>query len=348
MVIGFKGRLWSSFLAVSAGGPEYSLDFEAADRLFRPRMAADLRHTKADADYFASHWQEPNYDSGVFENHARLADPGVAEFMTELGNVALWMAPHRVHSAWDGGSFQLTFAGHGREGDGALVLHDGVVSPIAFLDALDRIASQVSSPGRLRVSLLLDSCHSGAFLTQVLASTLTDYSSRLVPWNLAAACMHDEFAYEDSSLGHGIYTYCSSVRSHSLGSQGALAVQANNAMGSSLSLAFGVSGCALITAGRQNPVEYYNGARHLGVCYRDFSVLSDSDTCMDVSEMRARLTKIRDEYSAVVAQLRPGFTGAVHLSDDDMRRSIREDLEFIRAHQLRAPGESRAGVGRPP
>jgi hypothetical protein len=121
-------------------------------------MAADLRYTTADVDYLEARFRDPNPDSSLEETHRRLRNPTDSEFFCALRDVGPWFSNFRLNSDWDGGSFMLCFAGHGREGDGALVLEDGPVTPKAFAGTLAGIACEVSSPGRLRVSAVLDSC----------------------------------------------------------------------------------------------------------------------------------------------------------------------------------------------
>jgi hypothetical protein len=71
LVVGFKRRKWLAFLTASASGPEFTPLLEERGYFVRTRMAADLRYTTADVDFLESHFQEPNYDSGVEEAHYR-------------------------------------------------------------------------------------------------------------------------------------------------------------------------------------------------------------------------------------------------------------------------------------
>lgn len=284
MSIGFKRRKWMAYLAVSASGPEFSPIFEQGGRFFRPRMAADLRYTTADVDFIESHFSAPHYDSGMEEYHQRLRNPTYKDFDQAFKNVRAWLEKHSNHPDWDGGGFQLCFAGHGRQEDGALVLADSVITPGGFMEKLMNIARNISMPGRLRVSAVLDSCHSGAFVTELLYGCLTKYNKLLVPFHVYASCMEDEFAWEESSLGHGLFTYCFSVREPSPSSIAAEAIQPDNSFGPSLAVAGGELGCSILTAGKQNPVIYWNGTGHLEVCNQSIN-LFEGDTCMDLSEI---------------------------------------------------------------
>ena len=329
MVVGYKRRNWLAFMSVSASGPEFSPLLENAGRSFRTRMAADLRYTTADVDFLESHFREPNYDSGIEETHHRLRNPTREQFFQALCDTGPWLGNSRNGPNWDGGGFMLCFAGHGRQGDGALVLEDGVITPKDLIDALVDIAREVSPPGRLRISAVLDSCHSGAFVTELLDSCFREHDNLLVPWMVFASCMEDEFAFEESGLGHGMFTYCFSVREPSPSSFAAEAIQPDNTFGPSLAIAGGELGCSLLTAGGQNPVVYYNGTGQLEVCGRDFDLFEGGEY-IGLEEMRTRLRRERDEVANVIRPARPNLRVRNTTStDEEMRAGIRETIEFL-------------------
>lgn len=329
MPIGYKRREWLAFLSVSASGPEFSAELERNGRFLRPRMAADLRYTTADADFLEAHFREPNYDSGVEEFHRRLRNPTRAQFFRALREIAAWFETFRDTPNWDGGGLQLCFAGHGRQGDGALVLADGVVTPEEYLSSVASIAGEVSHPGRLRISAVLDSCHSGAFITKVLGACFNGLSKLLIPFNLFASCMEDEFAWEESGLGHGLFTYCFSVQDAGLGSLAAQAIRPDNTFGPSLAIAKGELGCSLLTAGAQNPVLYWNGTGHLEVGGQDIDLFVDGRP-VDLDKVCTRLRRKRDEIVKVMSPMRPGVSWEGRLSDEEMRGSIRNTVQFVR------------------
>lgn len=65
------------------------------------------------------------------------------------------------------------FAGHGREGDGAVYCDDGaLLTPDELSETLAQEADLTNRAGRLLVSAVLDSCHSGAFTTGLLDACL--------------------------------------------------------------------------------------------------------------------------------------------------------------------------------
>lgn len=333
MAVGYKHCLWQAFLSISASGPEFSPDLEANGRFLRSRMAADLNYTTADVNHLERAFHHHDEDRPVRDElHLRLRNPSTDDVRTQISAIEPWLSKFKNDKDWDGGAIQLCFGGHGRETDGALVLPDGHITPHAFVDALVDIAKHVSPPGRLRVSVILDSCHSGAFVTTVLDLCFNRHHEWLVPFNLFAACMHDEFAWEESSLGHGLFTYCASVNQTTPTSLGAHALQPDNSIGPSLAIAGGEMGCALLTAGSQNPLGYWNGTGHLEVSRRDINLLENEDQCLSESEMRNRLVVLRNELRDILRPLRRDILSFEDgQTDDDMRNSIRKDLAFIQS-----------------
>ena len=329
MPVGYKHRKWMAYLLVSASGPEFSPIFEEGGRFFRCRMAADLRYTTADVDYLESHFKTPHYDSGDEEYHQRLRNPTCKQFFQALQNIQAWLKKFRAHPDWDGGGFELCFAGHGRQGDGALVLNDGLIKPDDFMHALTKISSKVSLPGRLRISAVLDSCHSGAFILELLNGCFHKHNKFLVPFDVFASCMDDEYSYEESGLGHGLFTYCISIRQPSLGSVAGTAIQPDNSFGPSLAIASGTLGCSLLTAGVQNPISYQLGGGLLDVCGQHIDLFEDGE-CISLETMCA---KLRSERYRIIKFIRPMRVdmkiGEGNASDEDMRDYLRNEIKII-------------------
>jgi hypothetical protein len=178
----------------------------------------------------------------------------------------------------------------------------------------------------------MDSCHSGAFIARVLDLCFNRFEDSLVPFNLFASCMHDEFAWEESSLGHGLFTYCMSVKQPSLASLAARAVQPDNSLGPSLAIAGGETGCALVTCGSQNPIVYWNGTGHLEVSGKGFDLFEATGNCPSAEAILGRLRVLRDDFREILRPLRgilPKFIDGQ--SDEEMRRQIQKDLAFLRS-----------------
>jgi hypothetical protein len=324
MPIGFKHRQWEAFVSVSASGPEFSKIFERNGYLLRTRMAADLDYTTADVDYFYEHFRVPEPDRPrTQDKHIRLVNPTRTEVLNGLSHAIGWLATFRDHEDWDGGALHFNYAGHGAEQDGALVLGKDVLSVEEFLKHIAPLAEKVSPPGRLRLSVVLDSCHSGYWVARILASCFHEFSEHLVPFNLFASCMHDEAAFEDSSLGHGLFTYCFSVRPNAIGAFGAQAILSNNQMGPSLSIATGERGCSLLSAGAQNPVAYCNGAGELEVAQSSFPIESSSGDFMQYSELVATLTRHREAVRNSSAGARPEIRVDYDADEERARQAVR-------------------------
>lgn len=332
MPVGYKHRWWQAFLSISASGPEFSPELEGGGRFLRPRMAADLRYTTSDVDYLEKSLRRHDTDRPVKDEvHRRLRNPTLREVLFEITSIGAWLSNFKNDPEWDGGAIQLCFAGHGRESDGAIVLSDGELTPFAFADELAKIARRISSPERLRVSVILDSCHSGAFITALLDLCFNRYEEYLIPFDLFASCMHDEYAWEESTLGHGLFTYCMSVKTLGLDSLAADAVQPNNTLGPSLAIAGGEFGCALLTAGSQNPLGYWNGTGHIEVSRKSVALFGTDEKCPTADEIRYRLAVLRDALRDTLYPLRgslPSFCDGQ--SDDELRKAIRGDVAFLK------------------
>jgi hypothetical protein len=301
-------------------------------------MAADLRYTTADVDFLETDFQQPHADTANFEFHKRLRNPTRQQLLDALMEIGAWLASESHHPTWDGGGVQLCYAGHGQDGDGGLVLADGVLGPSEFARTLATFPMDTINKGRLRVSAVLDSCHSGAFVTALLDECITTHGDRLFPFHLAAACMEDEFAWEIPDLGHGLFTYCFSVRTDGLHSFGAEAIQADNSFGPSLAIAGHGLGCSLLSVGQQNPLLYWNATGEIEVAGRTQDVISlfgeKSDSYIGLQELRKNLREVRDRLIDDIRPMRPDMRVGDIRSDDAMRALIREHYADLGARSL--------------
>jgi hypothetical protein len=239
------------------------------------------------------------------KKHYRLVNPTTEQFYDSLREIQAWLQNFKKDPEWDGGGLQLSFAGHGRKNTGALVLKDGDIEASVFIDALRIISNDVSKPGRLRVSIILDSCYSGAFITEVLEECFYKKNSFVIPFHLIASCMIDEQSWEESSLGHGIFTYTFSVRPIHLFSIAAQAIQPDNTWGPSVSLASGVWGCSLITVGAQNPVLYWNGSGHIEIGNQLLNIFDNDNKPIRKDEIHSWLKIERDKIIQAVKPMQP-------------------------------------------
>ncbi|MEP3629105.1 MAG: caspase family protein [Hyphomicrobiales bacterium] len=295
-----KHRRWEAKVLISASGPEYDPIFSAMGKNFRPRAVADLEWTTSDVNYLSAHFKNIYPDSSEHEKTYRLINPSIAELQNILRKAGRWLRSHCNHPDWDGGALLLVYAGHGDEGGELVLKDDELYSPEMYIRDLLRIAEQETEGHRLRVSALMDSCHSGEFGLRVLDLTINIHDDKLVPFNLLLSCCSDESSYEDGGLGHGIFTYCFSVNNE-LGNIAATAIQPDNSFGPSISIASGEKGVGLITSGAQNPICYRDGTGYIKIGSSDFSIFHDGDSdtwALSLEQMRTKVLTLRDENSA--------------------------------------------------
>lgn len=329
MVVGHKHRLWEVFISVSASGPEHSSTLNLGGPRVRPRMAADLRYTTSDVDFLYEHFTSPEADRPRKEDmHLRLVNPALQEVEAAFERAEKWLSQFKDDPDWDGGGIHFNFAGHGREGDGAILLADGLFLPGDFIDRCCSIAEAVSSPGRLRISAVLDSCHSGYWVAKILDSAFNRHNELIVPFNIFASCMHDEYAYEDSSLAHGLFTYCFSTTATASGSFAATGIQPDNTFGPTLSIAAGERGCSIVSGGAQNPVAYWNGAGMLEVAQRTVELENESRNAFKEEIMLSNLIRLRDRIREQLEEIQSLKLGTSS-TDEEMKTSIREARERI-------------------
>jgi hypothetical protein len=117
--------------------------------------------------------------------------------------------------------------------------------------------------------------------------------------------MPDEEAYEDSGLGHGIFSYCWSVREPPsgppFGAIAAEAIQPDNTRGPSLAIARGPLGCSLLTSGQQNPLVFMDD--NILVCGErvTYSLEARSVDLPEQRELARTLGGIRDAFLRRIA-----------------------------------------------
>ena len=88
MAEGGKGRRWEAFVSVSNSGLEHSSVLEEAGHLYRPRMAADLRYTTVDVDFWYRRFRtpEPDRPRGA-DTHIRRVNPSKSELLDTLASL---------------------------------------------------------------------------------------------------------------------------------------------------------------------------------------------------------------------------------------------------------------------
>lgn len=248
-----KKRRWQANVSVAASGPGFTPGARDVTGFGAySKAAAELRYTIADVAYLSEEWRTPPY-AAPFEFHASEYGGDYATVLDALARAKNFLIEGSLDPDFDGGSLLFAFSGHGREGDGTLWLDDNTfLSADDFVGACVDTAQAAPGRGRLRLSILLDSCYSGAFLLRTLERTLHEHADLLVADYFMAAAMPDELAWEVPVLGHGLSTFCFSVRPQAPGSMVATA----DGMTTTWGIAAGPEGCSLVTSGQQNPVVY--------------------------------------------------------------------------------------------
>lgn len=314
-------RSYQAYLSIACTGPAYSSKIEYLPRIEVPRGAADIKLTTADIDYFSNFWRKDHYDGGIYKTHRRLQNPNGEEFKAAIREIDDWFSSHRKRADFDGGCINITFAGHGRQGTGNLVLQDVDVDVNRLVDT---ILSFKKIDRDIRVSLILDSCFSGAFLITFFRLIAEKYWDDINIDYLAAACLHDEAAKESAQLGHGYFTYCFSCRPDNLGTITAQAIQPDNTMGPSLSIASGALGCSILTQGAQNPIIIEEKNYMISCLGEKFELLDEDLNLLDLGEVILKIENLRDRLKHSLGMLAPNTTRSYEARTLDQ---IRHDID---------------------
>jgi hypothetical protein len=197
---------FTASVAVACSGPSAGSVRSGPAGTRRSRDGAKLAHVKADAQ----HWHEVyvNAESPVDGQrspvgfHALLIEPSRREVLDAVELASAAVERFSSEPGWNGGQVDFAFAGHGTD-EGLLVVRDGEISANDMIDAL-LSPSRVNSEKR-RLSLVLDSCHAGRTLAEVVIDERQRTDFLLIDG--FGASMHDEVAWELDLLGHGALTF---------------------------------------------------------------------------------------------------------------------------------------------
>ena len=136
------------------------------------------------------------------EFHRLLIDPRLAEVECAIREVSRLIDQHYEK----GIELHMYFAGHGEQGTGNLVLKDGVLSPMRFLELQADEVEPHGYYGARTVGVALDSCYSGAFLIRLAIDAREQFAGFRMDGSWVS-CLPDEECYELGALGHGVFTY---------------------------------------------------------------------------------------------------------------------------------------------
>ncbi|WP_170405096.1 hypothetical protein [Ruegeria arenilitoris] len=191
-------RRYSGSLIVACAGPENPPPEQTVYGEMRCRSGAQLKFTSADAKLAFDNW---SIDELVPKDaHVLLLDPTLSDFEAAIENIS------RELSVFPQGEtgIDLYFAGHGLPKSGALVLRDQALSAADYVSLIEE--NMASDKGIRGISMMLDSCHSGAFLFEAMVA-LQGREETVRLYDGLCSSMHDEKSWELSFLEHGAFTF---------------------------------------------------------------------------------------------------------------------------------------------
>lgn len=191
-------KRYNGSLVVACSGP---VDVQPVQTVFgemRCRSGAKLKFTSADAKLAFDNWST---DRRVPRDaHILLVDPKLSDFQAAIERISSELS---VFPQGETG-IDLYFAGHGLPKTGALVLRDQVLTATDYLSLIEE--NMTSDKGIRGISMMLDSCHSGAFLFEAMVA-LQDREEAIRLYDALCSSMHDETSWELSFLDHGAFTF---------------------------------------------------------------------------------------------------------------------------------------------
>jgi len=315
-------RRWQAFVnaAASGGGADYPVRDDLPHPVDTyPKFMAQLDYTTADVEYLSGWWRnDPGYPPMLGTTLVTRLEPDHGELVRAFDEAEAWLVEAaRDESNFDGGGLVFSFSGHGRAGDGTLLLRDSTYfSAEDFLEQAIRIHRATGSRHPTRVVLLLDSCCSGAFLVHVVHRILHEPGLGLDCEYILASSHPDEASWESPALGHGLSTYCFSLREAAVGSE--IGVAGRNEIRTWSTYA-GPHGCSIATAAAQNPIVYRGSG--LETCFTTIEESWESE-----EKLLEALKVVRDDLYERFTPFRRWHKS--DLSEGDIDRDVLEQLEM--------------------
>jgi hypothetical protein len=286
-----------------------------------PKAMAQLDYTTADVEYLSHWWRSSlGYPPMLGSVLVERLEPDYADLVRAFDDAEAWLVETaEKESAFDGGGLVFSFSGHGRAEDGTLLLRDSTFfSAEDFLEQAVRIHRATCSDRPTRLVLLLDSCYSGGFLVHVLHRILNEPDLGLDCEYLLASSHPDEVSWESPALGHGVSTYCFSLREASIGSEIGVAGRSGIKTWSTYA---GPEGCSIATAAAQNPIVY--GRSGVETCFQTIEEDWESE-----GELLQAVKVVRDDLYERFEPFRTRRKS--ELSEDDINRSAAKQMELVR------------------
>jgi hypothetical protein len=164
----------------------------------------------------------------------------------------------------------LYFAGHGENSTGSLVLSNDVLSSEELLDYISSSVKKGKAKGIRGLSLMLDSCYSGAFLIDTILEIDKNFQNVKL-YDVEISSRYNEKSWELSFLEHGAFTYSFLNRGNGYVNQKELskAIDNNNhgVIAKYMQGSVGMMACpvAYLTQGKQHAISGVKGCFFGGV-----------------------------------------------------------------------------------
>lgn len=189
-------RHHSASIIVACSGPNETSFIDSPFGKIRSKDGADLKFTSNDAKGIFSKWENSN----VPENTSKyLENPTLLELISAIKDVSEVLAEFPQGQT----GIDFYYSGHGALADGGWVLRDKNFTAEMLCEEMSKFI--IPRAGIRGISLMLDSCYSGAFLINLMVHLENLANLRL--FDAQTSCLHNEKAYESKMLGHGFFTY---------------------------------------------------------------------------------------------------------------------------------------------
>ncbi|MCY4172060.1 MAG: caspase family protein [Bacteroidetes bacterium] len=187
-------------IVVASSGPEEPDLITTNYGKIRSRNGALLKHTQRDAESIFRLWKKQEEPHLPVELQVLLIDPDINQFENAIRNIS-----KKIRDSYQNEiGIDLFFAGHGEQETGNLILKDGKVTPIQFLELQSE--DIMSNDETRTIGIFLDSCYSGAFLLHLAIESYENFNGFKFD-NGLASCLPDEKCYEMDILQQGVFTY---------------------------------------------------------------------------------------------------------------------------------------------
>ena len=286
-------RAYSGNIVIASEGPSEAEIVTTPYGEINSRSGARLNYVRSDAKLVFQKWSDD--DKIPKEASVYLENPSVDDVQNAIANVSHALSGFdQNHTGLD-----IYFAGHGRMTDGAWVLKDDVFSAETLCKTMEE--NLTNGSGLRGVSMMMDSCYSGAFLIefmiQIQQSMNLDFRDGLF------SSLPHEKSWEMSFLEHGAFTFTEMFPGNSYVNSELLtkAIEQNDhkIIAKYLQGSVGMTSnpTAFLTQGRQHPISVLKGDLLSIRGYGDYCVFEESmDEPINFSEVAIGLRQLVDRF----------------------------------------------------